>query len=223
MLTQAPRAFTYDPPTEPRISVLHADADILVLNKPSGLLTVPGNKPHLLDCLETRVRREYPGATTVHRLDKDTSGVIVMALDRAAHAHLGLQFEKRQTSKTYIARLWGEMAENEGVVDLPLAADWPRRPRQTVDHARGRKAITEWRVLERTDGTTRVELTPLTGRAHQLRVHMLTLGHPVLGDNLYAHDAALAAAPRLQLHAAELGFTHPANGRFVRFEAPVPF
>lgn len=223
MLTAPPRDFVYDPPTDPFVPVLHADADILVIDKPSGLLTVPGNKPHLSDCLEARAQRDYPGASTVHRLDKDTSGVIVMARHRAAHAHLGLQFERRQTTKTYLARLWGEMDGDEGVVDLPLTADWPRRPRQMVDRERGRAAVTRWQVIARENGTTRVRLTPLTGRAHQLRVHMLTLGHPVLGDNLYAHDAALAAAPRLQLHAAELGFAHPATGDPVSFSAPVPF
>ena len=223
MLAPVPRSYVYEPPTDPWLTVLHADARMLVLDKPSGLLTVPGKDPALADCLEARVRERWPTATMVHRLDKDTSGIILMALDKKALGDLGQQFEKRRTKKTYIARVWGEMAEESGLVDLPLATDWLNKPRQQVDHDHGRASQTAWRVLERETAATRLHLTPLTGRTHQLRVHMLALGHPILGDQFYATGAALAAADRLQLHAQELSFFHPDDGREMTFVSPAPF
>jgi tRNA pseudouridine32 synthase / 23S rRNA pseudouridine746 synthase len=158
----------------------------------------------------------------VHRLDTDTSGVIVFALTRLAQGHLGKQFEHRQTQKAYVARVWGDVMGDEGRVDLPLIVDWPNRPRQHVNHATGRPAQTDWRVLSRGDQETRMELRPLTGRSHQLRVHMAALGHPILGDPLYASGAA-ANFPRLMLHAQMIRFRHPEGGAPVRFESPVPF
>ncbi len=219
--------FVYSPPGEP-LDVLHHDAQILVVNKPAGLLSVPGKGAHLSDCLLTRVQRAFPDALLVHRLDLDTSGVMIFALTRHAQRHLGLQFEKRQTRKIYVARVWGRLEPAEGEVDLPLAVDWPNRPRQKVDHERGRPAHTAWKVLrheETEDGSpvTRVRLMPTTGRSHQLRVHMKVLGHPILGDPLYAGEAARAAADRLQLHAESLRIRHPDGGRGVTFRAPVPF
>jgi len=222
-LSAAPRPFDYRPPPRGELPVIHADDDILVLDKPSGLLTVPGNRPERADCLEARAREIYSTATIIHRLDMDTSGVIVLALNPQAHAHIGKQFEKRQTHKTYIAHVWGQMAGDSGRVDQPIITDWPNRPRQMIDHDRGRPAVTDWRVIARQDDFTRVELTPLTGRSHQLRLHMASLGHPVLGDNLYAHEAALAASPRLCLHAARLEIRHPQGGAVMAFESPVPF
>jgi tRNA pseudouridine32 synthase/23S rRNA pseudouridine746 synthase len=216
------RAFEYKPPCS-AIDILHQDKDLLVINKPSGLLTVPGKAVEHRDCLETRVRAFCPDARIVHRLDMDTSGVVVMALNAKAHRHLGLQFERRHTKKTYLARVWGKMQDNGGVVDLPLICDWPNRPRQIVDHERGKASQTNWQVLERRDSATRVLLEPLTGRSHQLRVHMLSLGHPILGDNLYAHDEALKAADRLQLHAQSLALFHPVGGATMTFEAPCDF
>jgi tRNA pseudouridine32 synthase/23S rRNA pseudouridine746 synthase len=215
--------FLYEPPREPWLTVIHEDADIIVLDKPSGLLSVPGKDPRLADCLEARARGLYPTASTIHRLDKDTSGVVVMALNKAAHARIGIQFEKRQTEKFYEARVWGHLADESGTVDLPLATDWERKPRQRVDFERGRRAVTDWQVLAREEQATRVKLMPLTGRTHQLRVHMLSLGHPIIGDAFYAEGEALAAADRLQLHAEMLGFAHPADGRPVRFVIPCPF
>jgi len=223
MLAPVPKSYVYEPPTDPWLTVLHADARMLVLDKPSGLLTVPGKDPALADCLEARVRERWPTATMVHRLDKDTSGIILMALDKKALGDLGQQFEKRRTKKTYIARVWGEMAEESGLVDMPLATDWLNKPRQQVDHDHGRASQTAWRVLERETAATRLHLTPLTGRTHQLRVHMLALGHPILGDQFYATGAALAAADRLQLHAQELSFFHPDDGREMTFVSPAPF
>ncbi len=218
-----PRPFVYAPPEDPYLSVIYSDAFILALDKPSGLLTVAGKDPAHADCLESRARSEFPGARIVHRLDKDTSGVIVLGLTAAAHAHLGLQFEKRHTKKSYIARVSGHVAEQAGCIDKPITTDWPNRPRQHIDHERGRRAVTDWEVLGHEHGSTRVRLTPHTGRSHQLRVHMLDLGHPILGDNIYAPDAVLAAAPCLQLHAESLAIRHPNGGTPMTFTAPCPF
>jgi len=219
------RGFVYDPPLQPRLSLLHFDDDILVLVKPSGLLSVPGKAAEHADCLERRARQLFPQATTVHRLDNATSGVMVMALNRTAHRHLGLQFERRHTRKCYIARVWGHVREARGRIDLPLICDWPNRPKQMVDFERGKAAQTDWQVIAREDDlpVTRLRLSPLTGRSHQLRVHLLAIGHPILGDRFYAPDDAFAAAPRLQLHAMSLTFRHPTGGRLCTFMAPCPF
>jgi tRNA pseudouridine32 synthase/23S rRNA pseudouridine746 synthase len=222
MLNPMPKTFVYDPPTEPWLNILHADDDIIVLDKPSGLLTVPGKDPRLSDSLETRVQAKWPTSKVVHRLDKDTSGLLLMALNKRALGILGSQFEHRKTAKSYVARVWGIMADDQGVIDLPLATDWENKPRQQVDREHGRPSRTEWRVLAREDNVTRVALIPHTGRTHQLRVHMMSLGHPILGDEFYATGEALAAADRLQLHASELGFTHP-DGSPMSFVSPPPF
>jgi tRNA pseudouridine32 synthase/23S rRNA pseudouridine746 synthase len=158
----------------------------------------------------------------VHRLDRDTSGVMVFALTRHAQRHLGLQFEKRQTRKTYVARVWGEVAEKTGTVDLPLIVDWPNRPKQMVDHENGKPAVTDWRVIRTKDGESRVRLMPKTGRSHQLRVHMLALGHPILGDPFYATGPA-RDYPRLMLHSETLQFRHPDGGQGIRITAKCPF
>ncbi|MDF0598801.1 RluA family pseudouridine synthase [Psychromarinibacter halotolerans] len=215
----------YDPPDTP-LEVIHADHEILVVDKPSGLLSVPGKGEHLSDCLLSRVQIAFPEALLVHRLDRDTSGVMVFALTPSAQRHLGLQFEKRQTKKTYVARVWGKLEPAKGEVDLPLIVDWPNRPLQMVDHENGKPAQTEWRVmrLEKADGaeTTRVRLMPRTGRSHQLRVHMKALGHPILGDPFYSEGPA-RAFPRLMLHSESLRLRHPDGGVGVTFKAKVPF
>jgi tRNA pseudouridine32 synthase/23S rRNA pseudouridine746 synthase len=211
--------FDYRPPDGP-LQIVHDDDDIVVLDKPSGLLSVPGKTPDLYDCLETRAEARWPNSRIVHRLDMDTSGVIVMAHDHSAHTWLGLQFERRMIEKSYIARVAGIIADNEGAIDLPLRCDWPNRPLQMVCHEHGKPAQTTWRVLEREDGATRVALFPRTGRSHQLRVHMLAIGHPILGDVFYGDPAS---APRLQLHAHTLGLRHPADSQWMTFEAPCPF
>jgi len=218
----------YAPPQEPWLTVLHHDEEILVLAKPSGLLSVPGKGEDLADCLESRAAERFPAATMVHRLDRDTSGVQVLAQNRKAHRHLGLQFERRKVQKAYVARVWGHVSEDEGRIDLPLICDWPNRPKQMVDHETGKAAQTDWQVIERGktpdgDAVTRLALCPLTGRSHQLRVHLLSLGHPILGDRLYAHPEALGAADRLQLHAESLTLHHPADGRICTFKDPCPF
>jgi tRNA pseudouridine32 synthase/23S rRNA pseudouridine746 synthase len=211
----------YAPPDAP-LDILHDDHEILVVCKPAGLLSVPGKGAHLADCLLTRVQEAFPTALLVHRLDRDTSGVMIFALTPHAQRHLGLQFEKRQTRKSYVARVAGALDPKTGTVDLPLTVDWPNRPLQKVCHETGRVALTEWRVLRQGEGETRVRLSPKTGRSHQLRVHMLALGHPILGDPLYATDAA-RDHPRLMLHSEELRLRHPDGGAGVKFRAKAPF
>ena len=216
----------YHPPTDPWLDIVYEDERIILCDKPSGLLTVPGKDKALADCLEARVQARYPwhrDTKVVHRLDKDTSGLLLLAFDKKALGALGSQFEHRQVEKYYVARVWGEVAGDSGRIDLPLATDWENKPRQRVDHTGGRPAVTEWQVIAREPGFTRLQLTPLTGRTHQLRVHMLALGHPILGDVFYAPPEALAAADRLQLHAEMLAFAHPDDGRPLRFVRPAPF
>jgi tRNA pseudouridine32 synthase/23S rRNA pseudouridine746 synthase len=211
----------YTPPDDP-LDVLHLDHEVLLVNKPSGLLSVPGKGEHLADCLLSRVQTTFPEALLVHRLDRDTSGVMIFALSAHAQRHLGLQFEKRQTRKTYVARVWGQINDKTGQVDLPLIVDWPNRPRQKVDHTEGRPALTDWRVVRRNDTETRVRLMPRTGRSHQLRVHMAEIGHPILGDPFYATGPALEF-PRLMLHSETLQFRHPDGGKGMRITARCPF
>ncbi|MCI5044154.1 MAG: pseudouridine synthase [Aquisalinus sp.] len=213
----------YEPPYAPWFSVLHVDDHILVLDKPSGLLSVPGKAAEHQDCLEKRVQAQYTSARTVHRLDMDTSGVCVMGLSAEAHRNLSMQFQRRKTAKTYVAWVQGTLPAAEGEVDLPLICDWPNRPRQMVDHEKGRNALTRWQVIEVNGDVTRVLLFPVTGRSHQLRVHMQALGCPILGDRFYAPDAIRDAAPRLQLHALDLTVHHPSDGRRVTFSSAAPF
>lgn len=214
-------ADTYSPPDVP-LAVLYEDAEVLLVDKPSGLLSVPGKGPHLADCLLTRVQAAFPDALLVHRLDRDTSGVMIFALTPHAQRHLGLQFEKRMTKKTYVARVWGVASEKTGLVDLPLIVDWPNRPKQKVCLETGKPAQTEWRVLKNEGATARMRLVPKTGRSHQLRVHMQSLGHPILGDPFYATGEA-RDFPRLMLHSEELRFKHPNGGRSIKIRAPAPF
>ncbi|MGV6820454.1 MAG: RluA family pseudouridine synthase [Parvularcula sp.] len=210
----------YHPPTDPWIDILHADETLIVLNKQAGLLSVPGNIAR--DSLETRVQAEFPDARIVHRLDMATSGVMVMARGKANLTHLQQQFEKRKTWKRYLAQVWGEVKGLAGTIDAPLRCDWPNRPLQMICHDRGRDALTHWRVEHRDQGTTRVSLTPVTGRSHQLRVHLKSIGHPILGDPWYAHAEARNAADRLMLHAEALCLTHPRSETKMTFVAPSP-
>ena len=212
----------YDPPTEPRLVVIHEDRDMVVLNKPGGLLSVPGRTPELFDSALTRVRELHPGAQAVHRLDLGTSGVLVIATRRKAEAELRRQFQERLTRKVYLARVLGVMADDAGQVDLPLICDWPNRPRQMVCLDTGKPALTDFRVLERDARTTLVLLLPRTGRSHQLRVHMASLGHPIVGDNLYGPDEN-ADPSHLMLHASQLGLFHPFSGQWTVFHAVCDF
>lgn len=210
----------YNPPREPRLIVIHEDRDMVVLNKPSGLLSVPGRTPDLFDSALSRVRETHPNAQAVHRLDLGTSGVLVVATRRKAEADLRRQFQDRLTSKLYLALVRGVMAHDSGRVELPLVCDWPNRPRQMVCHATGKPALTEYTVLERRLDSTLVLLRPHTGRSHQLRVHLASLGHPILGDNLYGEQAP---GQRLHLHASQLGLRHPFSGEWMAFHAPCEF
>ncbi|MCZ4250915.1 MULTISPECIES: bifunctional tRNA pseudouridine(32) synthase/23S rRNA pseudouridine(746) synthase RluA [Pseudoalteromonas] len=213
----------YNPPMTPYLSIVYQDDDLLIVNKPSGLLTVPGKDPKHADCLIARINRVFPTAKIVHRLDMATSGIICLAMHKEAHRNLSIQFQDRKTAKRYIARVFGKLEQETGSVDLPLICDWPNRPKQMVDHDNGKPSLTHFKVLEYEQNATRVELTPITGRSHQLRVHMLSLGHPILGDKLYAHPKAFAMAPRLQLHAEMLTLAHPASGETLIFEAAPEF
>ena len=213
--------FTYDPPDVP-LRILHEDRHILVLDKPAGLLSVPGKLEGRQDCLITRLQAERWDALLVHRLDCDTSGVMIFARTKTAQGFLGQEFEQRRAKKAYIAQVVGEIAENSGHIDLPLSVDWPNRPRQMVNLEAGKSAQTDWLVTARESGQTRVLLRPHTGRSHQLRVHLLALGHPILGDQIYAPDT-VATHPRLHLHAYTLGLHHPGSGEWVEFTSPCPF
>lgn len=211
----------YNPPQDPLV-ILHQDHEILIVDKPAGLLSVPGKGEHLADCLMSRIEAAFPTALLVHRLDRDTSGVMVFALTPHAQRHLGLQFEKRYSKKTYVARVWGEIATKTGTINLPLIVDWPNRPLQHVDHENGKPAVTDYRVVRTGGGESRVRLYPKTGRSHQLRVHMKEIGHPILGDPFYATGPA-RDYPRMMLHSETLQFRHPDGGAGVRFTAKAPF
>ena len=211
----------YNPPDDP-LAVIYEDTSIVVVDKPAGLLSVPGRGPHLADCLIARIAEVYPSVLLVHRLDRDTSGVMVFALTPDAQKALGQQFERKLTQKTYVARVAGRLEPDTGTVDLPLIVDWPNRPRHMVCHETGKPAQTDWQVVERSAQETRVHLTPKTGRTHQLRLHMMALGHAILGDPFYASGTD-ADYQRMMLHSAELSLKHPDTGEPVTFRAPTPF
>lgn len=213
----------YHPPVDPWLYILYQDEHIIVVNKPSDLLSVPGKAPEHNDSIMSRVQRDHPNAESVHRLDMATSGVMVVALNKPAERELKRQFREREPKKHYIARVWGHLEKQEGLIDLPLICDWPNRPKQKVCFETGKSAQTEYEVLEYEELATRVKLSPITGRSHQLRVHMLALGHPILGDRFYAHEQAFVLAPRLQLHAQELYITHPAYGTPMHFSCQPDF
>lgn len=211
----------YTPPDLP-LEILHHDHAVVAVNKPAGLLSVPGRGAHLADCMLSRLQEVFPEALLVHRLDRDTSGVMIFALSKAAQRVLSMSFETRKAKKIYVARVWGAVAQPAGTVDLPLIVDWPNRPLQKVDHETGKPAITDWKRLKVEAEGSRMRLMPQTGRSHQLRVHMREIGHPILGDSLYAQGAA-RAHPRLMLHAESLRIAHPEGGRSLNLRAPCPF
>lgn len=232
-MTERPRALRAIAVPE-GFELLHADNTLLVLNKPSGLLSVPGRGPENADCLSARVQAAYPDALVVHRLDMGTSGLWVMARGAEAQRTLSASFAQRRVHKRYTAVVTGSPVatgpDTDGWCDiaLPLIVDWPNRPKSKVDHDIGKPSHTRWRV-QRSEPTafgapaTRLELEPVTGRSHQLRVHLQAIGHPILGDELYADDHTLAAAPRLLLHAYELRLPHPESGQEIRFTSTAPF
>jgi tRNA pseudouridine32 synthase / 23S rRNA pseudouridine746 synthase len=207
------------------LALLHCDAALLAFDKPAGLLCVPGRGADKQDCLATRAQARWPDAMVVHRLDMATSGVVLMARGSAAQRALNLAFAERAIEKTYLAVVHALMANDHGEIDLPLAADWPNRPLQMVDALHGKPSLTRYRVLARDPAanTTRVALQPVTGRSHQLRVHLQALGHPIVGDALYAPAALQAAAERLLLHALSLRLVHPSTGDSLSIESAAPF
>ena len=202
---------------------MYVDEHLVVLDKPSGLLAVPGRGEDKQDCLAARAQRLWHDALVVHRLDMATSGLFVMGRGLAMQRRLSRAFADRAVDKRYEAVVAGRVQVDEGVIDLPLAADWPRRPLQKVDAEHGRPSQTRWQVLAREADGTRLALEPVTGRTHQLRVHLLAAGHPILGDALYAPPEVQARAPRLLLHATRLALAHPAHGEAPVFDSPAPF
>jgi tRNA pseudouridine32 synthase/23S rRNA pseudouridine746 synthase len=211
----------YAPPPDGGLPLVFEDAHLLVLNKPGGLLSVPGRGEQMHDCLAHRVQARCPEALIVHRLDMDTSGLIVMAKGPEMQKALSLLFASRQVHKRYVAEVSGLMDRQEGEVNLPLITDWPLRPRQKICQETGKPSLTRFKVLSRdeTSQTTRVELEPLTGRTHQLRVHMMALGHPIVNDPLYGLNADPDRPRRMRLHAWQLSLPHPATGLPLEWEA----
>lgn len=218
-------AANFAKPQDAAIEIVHADAAMLVVNKPAGLLSVPGRGEDKQDCLSRRVQAEFADALTVHRLDMHTSGLLLMARGPEMQRRLSRQFAERQVDKRYLAVVAGRLTLASGEIDLPLLADWPNRPRQKVDLVAGKRALTRYQVLgyDSTTDTSRLALIPETGRTHQLRVHLLALGHPIVGDALYGGAASTAHAGRLLLHAEELAFAHPASDERLFFRSPAPF
>jgi len=203
------------------ITFHYIDDDLLVAEKPAGLLSVPGRSVENRDCVVSRLQREYPDVLTVHRLDQVTSGLMLYARSKPMQAALSMQFEQRRVGKGYEALVEGLLADDVGEITLPLICDWPNRPKQKVDFELGKPALTRWQVLSRDAATrrTRVALQPLTGRSHQLRLHLASIGHPIVGDVMYGAQPA----PRVCLHACALQFSHPRTGQALTFVSPCPF
>ena len=210
--------------TEP-YDVVYADDVVLVVNKPAQLLTVPGRHPQNQDCLISRVQREFPTAAVVHRLDYDTSGLVILPLTKRVLSDISKQFQARTVSKHYIAEVSGKLAKQSGEINLPLAPDTANRPLYKVCQQQGKASLTRYTVLsfDAVRNCSRVKLEPVTGRSHQLRVHMTALGHPMLGDTLYAPEAVAKQSTRLHLHAAYINFVHPLGGKTLQFSVAAPF
>jgi len=217
------RIVQHHPPPAVNLAVLHADDALIVVDKPSGMLSVPGRGAHLQDCAASRVQAMFGDALVVHRLDMATSGLMLFARGIDAQRTLSRAFAQREVHKRYVAVVHGHLLQTQGEIDLPLIADWPNRPLQKVDRENGKPSTTRYRVIGVEGDRTRVELEPVTGRAHQLRVHLLAIGHAIVGDALYAPPEALAGAERLLLHATQLRFAHPVHGAPMTLNSPVPF
>ena len=204
------------------MNVLLADAALVAVNKPAGMLSVPGRGDDKQDCAATRVQAQFPDALIVHRLDMATSGILLFARGLEVQRRLGIAFAQREVHKRYVAVVHGCIDGEQGEIDLPLSADWPQRPRQKVDHEQGKPSLTRWRQLahDTAGDTSRLSLEPVTGRSHQLRVHLLAIGHPIVGDRLYGRDDG---TERLMLHACTLQFTHPVDGRAIELHCEPPF
>jgi len=211
------------PHSQDVIRVLYEDDLLLIVDKPHLLLSVPGRHPLNKDSLIGRLASRFPGVAAVHRLDLDTSGLLVVPKTREALSILGRHFQERQVKKVYYALVWGNVEHNEGQIDLPLIADWENRPRQKVCVKTGKPSLTQYEVIDRRGETTLLKLIPVTGRSHQLRLHLREIGHPILGCDMYAHEAALYASPRLLLHASALQLCHPTTGSSLSAFSPIPF
>lgn len=208
-----------------RVGTLYRDDHILLINKPAYLLSVPGRAAENKDCAVRRLQAQYPDIRLVHRLDLDTSGIMVFALTAQAQSRLSRLFQLRTVQKRYQAVVHGLVEHDNGKIELPLIADWPNRPLQKVCHETGKNALTHYRVLERDipGNRTRLLLSPVTGRSHQLRIHCRELGHPIIGCDMYAPPDVEALSPRLLLHAEWLAFNHPITGLWQEFTSPCPF
>lgn len=204
----------YIPPADNGLELIYSDDSLLIVNKPAALLSVPGRGADKQDCLSARVQREFPDALIVHRLDMATSGLLVFARGVVMQRRLCEIFREREVEKRYVAVVAGQVQAETGEVNLPIVADWPNRPLRKIDAETGKPSLTRYRVLAQYTDTTRVELEPVTGRTHQLRVHMAAIGHPILGDALYGNPAS---APRLLLHAQSLSFPHPSGNSPLNF------
>jgi len=217
-------AAVYAPPPDRGLTVVFADDALIVVDKPAGLLSVPGRGADKQDCLLSRAQATFPDALTVHRLDLSTSGLLLLARGLAMQSALSRLFRERRVDKRYVAEVEGCLADEAGEIDLPLIGDWPNRPRQKIDFAIGKRSLTRFRTLWRDPAgrSSRVELEPVTGRTHQLRVHLAALGHPIIGDELYG-SGSLASGERLRLHATDLRFDHPLTGQSLHFHRPAPF
>lgn len=216
----------YRPPAHQGLSLLYLSEQLIVVNKPTGLLSVPGRGAGKQDCLSRRVQAEFPDAMIVHRLDMGTSGIVVMGRGAKAQRELSILFQERRVHKRYQALVDGHWtAAAVGEIELPIGVDWPNRPRQRVDHAMGRPSLTRYRVLDfgTAHPVSRIELEPVTGRSHQLRVHMEAMGHPILGDDFYGTPASAAKADRLMLHACQIKLGDPETGAPRHFDCPPPF
>ena len=211
------------PHSQQAIPILYEDSDLLIVDKPHLLLSVPGRHPINRDSLISRLSIRYPGVTAVHRLDLDTSGLLVVPRTREALSEISRHFQARRVSKEYTALVWGQVADDQGEIDLAIARDWINRPKQKICSDTGKPSLTRYQVLARNPKHTLLRLIPVTGRSHQLRIHLREIGHPILGCDMYAHPQALRAAPRLMLHATRLGFTHPRLGDWLQAVSPPPF
>lgn len=224
-LSTHPDSNSYLPPPDLGLEILYVDEHLLALNKPSGLLSVPGRGASKSECLLSRAQKEYPELLAVHRLDMGTSGVMLFARDKICHRQLSDLFAQRQVQKKYGAIVTGRPQPRSATINAPLICDWPNRPKQKIDSDKGKQAITEFTTLQHNeqDNTSYLEIKPLTGRSHQIRVHMASIGHAILGDTLYASESVIAMSSRLLLHAEQIEFLHPKNLQPLRIDCPAPF
>ena len=210
----------YKPPNIPE-EIIFKDSQIIVINKPSGLLTIPGSRPEHKDSLLTRMKKKFIGTLLVHRLDMDTSGIIIFARTKTAQKELSKQFEKREVKKTYLARIWGVPKHSKGTIELPIISDINNKPKQMICYKNGKSSITKWELrnsfFQNNNVLSDLIVKPITGRSHQIRIHLSSIGFPILGDSLYAHLEAFSASSRLLLHSKSLEIAHPTSEKKLKF------